>query len=158
MKKYYILLFILSCTCSKYKGSKDSLTYNSIDIIFDGYSEHYETTEDIVISVSNFLKVKELNNLKNVSKRRWFSGSKGTEYIISLVYKDSNSGEKLLLRIIVDINSQPVIEYGVGTIFDGKYKNEELYNYVASVINLEEIKKYEAPLSQEEYDRLIGYP
>ena len=155
MRRYFIFLMALLCSCSKYKGSKDSLKYDNIKIEFYGYSKDYKTKEKLIISITDSTVVKKLNNLKNISQRKWFGDTKGTEYIVRLVYTDSNTGEQLLISISKSKNSQPVIEYGSGTIFDRMYKNDEFFNYVTSIIKLENIKQYEGGLSQEEYEKLI---
>ena len=145
---------VLFCSCSKYKGSQDSLKYDIIKIEFDGYSKDYETKEKITISITDSTEVRNLNNLKNTSQRKWFANVKGTEFIIRLVYTDSKTGEQLLVRILKSIDSTPTIEYGSGTLFDGSYKNQKFFDYVASIINLEDIKQYKGNLSQEEYEKL----
>ena len=155
MRKYLFVLIIVLCSCSKYEGSKDSLSYDSVKIEFVGYSEQYETKEKIVIPVTDSIYVKKLNKLKNFSERKWFGNVKGTDYIIRLIYTDSKTGKQLLVRILKSINSTPSIEYGIGTIFDEIFKNDDLINFVSIVINLEEIERYEGSLSQREYENII---
>lgn len=154
MNKYFIFLMVLFCSCTKYKGNQDSLKYDIIKIEFDGYSKDYETKEKIAISITDSTEVRNLNNLKNTSQRKWFANVKGTEFIIRLVYTDSRTGEQLLVCILKSIDSTPTIEYGSGTLFDGSYKSDKFFNYVASIINLEDIKQYNGNLSQEEYEKL----
>lgn len=144
---------VLFCSCSKYKGSEQSLKYDIIKIEFDGYSKDYETKEKITILITDSTEVRNLNNLKNTSQRKWFTNVKGTEFIIRLVYTDSGTGEQLLVRILKSIDSPPTIEYGSGTLFDGSYKNQKLFDYVTSLIKLDEIKQYKGNLSQEEYEK-----
>lgn len=129
MKGYLIFLLIFFCSCSQYKGSKDSLNYDSIKIEFDGYSEKYETKEKIIIPVIDSNYVNKLNKIKKFSERKWFANVKGTDYIIRIIYSDSKTGNQLLVRILKSINSKPSIEYGPGTIFDGTFRNDELTNY-----------------------------
>lgn len=141
MNRYLIFLLVLFFSCSKYKGGQDSLIYDVIKIEFDGYSKDYETKEKITISVTDSSEVRNLNNLKNISQRKWFTNVKGTEFIIRLVYTDSKTGEQLLVRILKSRDSTPSIEYGSGTPFDGSYENDKFFNYVASIINLKAIKQ-----------------
>lgn len=154
MKKYFIFFWVLLASCSKYKGEKDSIAYDAVEIAFDGYGD-YAIEGKLKIVVTNPEKIKELNLLKNQSQRKWFANVKGTEYVIRLIYTNSQTNEKLLLRILKSTNTSPTIEYGPGTLFDGKYKNIELVSYVADIIKLEEIKQYKGSLSQEDYEKLI---
>ncbi|MFT4537265.1 MAG: hypothetical protein ACI9P5_004646 [Saprospiraceae bacterium] len=154
MKKYFVFLIILLCSCSKYKGNKDSLAYDNVEIIFDGYGE-YEIEGKLTVPITDSTVVEKLNDLKNKSQPKWFANIKGTEYVIRLIYTDSNTGDQLLIRILKSTNSTATIEYGAGTIFDGKYKNDKLVSYVSSIIKLEDIKQYEGGLSQKEYDKFI---
>ena len=155
MKRYLIVLtIIIFSSCSEYKGEKDSIAYDNVEITFDGYGD-YEIDGKLKISITNILKIKELNRLKNLSQRKWFANVKGTEFLIRLVYTDSNTGEQLLVSILKSIDSTPTMEYGSGTLFDGKYKNQKFFDYVASIINLEDIKQYEGSLSQEDYVNFI---
>ena len=154
MKRYFILLFVLLCSCSKYKGEKDSIAYDTVEITFDGYGD-YEIEGKLKMVVANSEKIKELNRLKNQSQRKWFANVKGTEYVVRLVYTDVQTNERLLLRILKSTDATPTIEYGPGTLFDGKYKNDELVNYVAAIINLKDIKQYKGRLRQEDYEEFI---
>lgn len=154
MKKYFVFLtLMIFSSCSEYKGEKDSIAYDSMEITFDGY-EDYEIDGKLKISITNPSEVKELNRLKNQSQRKWFANLKSTEFFIRLVYTNSNNGEQLLMSISKSTNSSPTIEYGVGTLFDGKYKNNELVSYIGSLIKLDAIKQHKGSLSQEEYDTL----
>jgi len=134
MKKYFILLIIILFTsCSEYKGEKDNIDYDSVEITFIGYN--YEIDDKLKISITNSSEVEKLNHLKNQSKLKWLGlPDKGTEFFIRLVYLNSNTKEKLLISISKSTDSNPTIEYGSGTLFNGKYKNEELTNYVVSLI------------------------
>ena len=154
VKIFLMLLVILFSSCSKYKGEKNSIAYDTVEITFDGYGD-YEIDGKLKISITSPLEVKKLNHLKNQSKRKWFANLKSTEFFMRLIYTDSNTGAQLLLSISKSTDSSPTIEYGSGTIFDGKYKNDELVSYVAAIINLEAIKQYEGSLSQEEYENFI---
>lgn len=155
MKGYIIFLMVLLLSsCSKYKGEKDSIAYDIVEITFDGYGE-YEIEGNLKMVVTNPEKIKELNRLKNHSQRKWFANVKGTEYVVRLVYTDVQTNDKLLLRILKSTDASPTIEYGPGTIFDGKYENNELVSYVAAIFNFEAIKQYEGSLSQEEYEKFI---
>ena len=138
-------------SCSEYKGEKDSVTYDSVLIIFDGYGD-YEIDGKLKILVTSPSEVNNLNALKNQSKINWFPGSKSNEFNIRLIYSDSNTGDKLLVSISKSKYYDPKIEYGTGTIFDIKYRNDDLVDYVSSLINLDAIIKYKGSLSQEEYD------
>ncbi|GAA3626430.1 hypothetical protein GCM10022397_10230 [Flavivirga jejuensis] len=138
-------------SCSEYKGDKDSITYDSVQITFDGYGD-YEIDGKLKISITSPLEVKKLNHLKNQSKRKWFANLKSTEFFMRLIYTNSNTGVQLLMSISKSTDSSPTIEYGSGTIFDGKYQNDELVNYISSLIKLDAIKRYKGSLSQEEYD------
>jgi len=152
MKRYLIFLTVIVFTsCSEYKGDRDSISYDSVEITFDGYGD-YEIDGKLKIPITNPLEVKELNYLKNKSKRKFFGNVKGTEYVIRLVYSDIKTNQKLLLRILKSTDSSPTIEYGSGTMFDGNYKNDELVNYISSLIKLDAIKKHKGNLNQEEYD------
>lgn len=130
-----------------------NLKYDVIKIEFHGYSKDYTTKEKITISVTDSTKVRNLNNLKNTLQRKWFANVKGTEFIIRLVYTNSKTGEQLLVSILKSMDSTPTIEYGFGGLFDGVYKNDKFFDYVASIINLKEIKKFKGNLSQEEYGK-----
>lgn len=152
MKRYFIFLTILLCSCSQYEGNRNSCKYDIVKIEFDGYSKDYETKEKITLLVTDSNKIRKLNDLKNGSRRKWFANVKGTDFIIRLIYTDSETGEQLLVRILKSIGSTPTIEYGSGNIFDGAYKNEEFFSYIACLIKLEEIKQYEGNLNQEEYE------
>ncbi len=155
MRKYLVsLTTIILFSCSEYKGEKDSITYDSVQIIFDGYGD-YETDGKLKILITNPLEVKKLNYLKNQSKIKWFPNLKSTEYSMRLIYTDSNTGAQLLMSITKSTGWIPTIEYGPGTIFDRKFKNNELVSYVSSLIKLDAIKRYKGSLNQVEYDRLI---
>ena len=143
------------CFCSNYEGSKDSITYDSIKIYYYGASKDYSTKEEIIISVTDSADIKNLNTIKNTSELILFGGRKGNDYKIDLVYTDSDTGDKLLIRILKNIGLKPTIVYGAGTLFDGSYRNDKLVEYVASVIKLDAIKKYEGSLTQKEYDEFI---
>lgn len=152
MRKYIVFLTtIILFSCSEYKGEKDSITYDSVQITFDGYGD-YEIDGKLKISITSPLEVKKLNHLKNQSKRKWFANLKSTEFFMRLIYTDSNTGAQLLMSISKSTDSSPTIEYGSGTIFDGKYKNNDLVNYISSLIKLDAIKRYKGSLSQEEYN------
>jgi hypothetical protein len=156
MKRYLIVLtIIIFYSCSEYKGEKDRTAYDSVEITFDGYGD-YEIDGKLKISITNPLDVKELNRLKNQSQRKWFANLKSTEFFMRLVYTNSNTGEQLLISISKSTNSSPTIEYGSGTLFDGKYKNSELVSYISSLIKSDVIKKHKGSLSQEEYSNIIN--
>lgn len=146
---------ILVCSCSKYKGDKNSLNYDAVIIEFDGYSERYETDEMITIPVVNANYISRMNELKNLSERKWFGNVKGTDYIIRIIYTNSKTGDELLVRILKSIDSTPSIEYGSGTIFDGTFKNDKLVDLVSRIINLEGIESYNGSLNQNEYESSI---
>lgn len=152
MRKYLVFLTVtILFSCSEYKGEKDSITYDSVEITFDGYGD-YEIDGKLKILINNPSEVKELNYLKNKSKSKFFGNVKGTEYVMRLVYSDTRTNQKLLLRILKSTDSEPTIEYGTGTLFDGKYENNELVSYVSSLIKLDAIKRYKGSLNQVEYD------
>lgn len=153
MKKYFIFTMILLSSCSKYKGDRNSLNYNSVEIEFDGYGE-YDIERSLIIPITDSTVVNQLNDLKNTSKSKYFASIKGTEYVIILIYTDSSTGDQLLIKILKSVDSTPTIIYGRGLIFEGTYKNIELVNYIASIIKLKAIKKYKGSLSQEEYEKL----
>lgn len=146
---------ILACSCSKYKGDKDSLNYDTVIIQFDGYSERYETDEMITIPVVNANDISRMNELKNLSERKWFGNVKGTDYIIRIIYTNTETGDELLVRILKSIDSTPSIEYGSGTIFDSAFKNDKLVDLVSRIINLEGIERYNGSLNQNEYESNI---
>lgn len=146
---------ILACSCSKYKGDKDSLNYDTVIIQFDGYSERYETDEMITIPVVNANDIRRMNELKNLSERKWFGNVKGTDYIIRIIYTNTETGDELLVRILKSIDSTPSIEYGSGTIFDSAFKNDKLVDLVSRIINLEGIERYNGSLNQNEYESNI---
>jgi hypothetical protein len=75
--------------------------------------------------------------------------------MIRIIYSDSKTGDQLLVRILKSINSEPSIEFGTGTAFDGTFKNDELINFVSTLINLKGIKKYDGILGQNEYESTI---
>jgi len=151
MRKYLVFLtVVIFFSCTEYKGEKDSLSYDEIEIIFDGYGD-YDTEGKLTIPITDSTEINTLNRLKNISKPHFFS-NKGRDYIIRLYFSDSKTGNKLLMTITKS-NDWPInIEYGSGTIFDGNYKNDELVNYISSLIKLDAIKRYKGSLSQEEYD------
>ncbi len=155
MKRYLIFLLIIICSCSNYEGDKDSTDYDSIVISFRGYSKEYSTKEAIYISVTDSFIIDKLNTIKNSSESILFGGRKGNEYTVDLVYTNSDTGDKLLIRIFKNIELKPTIVYGAGTLFDGSYRNDELVEYVTSIIKLDAIKKYEGSLTQKEYDEFI---
>lgn len=146
---------ILACSCSKYKGDKDSLNYDTVIIQFDGYSERYEIDEMITIPVVNANDIRRMNELKNLSERKWFGNVKGTDYIIRIIYTNTETGDELLVRILKSIDSTPSIEYGSGTIFDSAFKNDKLVDLVSRIINLEGIERYNGSLNQNEYESNI---
>ena len=154
MKNYFIYLLLI-CSCTAYEGSKESTTYNKIDIYFYGRSEIYYTEEAIKITVTDSTNVYRLNELKNLSKPILFGGRKGNEYTINLVFTDSDTGDELLIRILKNIGLKPTIIYGNGTIFDGSYRNDELVKYIASIIKLDAIKEYEGSLTRKGYKEFI---
>jgi len=154
MFKFLVFLIVFLCSCSKYEGDRESIAYDTVTVIFDGYGE-YETEGQIVISITDSVQVKKLNKLKNLSQTKWLANVKGTEYLLRLVFKDSKTEEQLLISISKSINSVPVIEYGTGTIFDRKYKNDKLVDYIGLIIKLSDIKQHGGSLSQEEYDQFI---
>ncbi|MBO6524841.1 MAG: hypothetical protein JJ971_13500 [Balneolaceae bacterium] len=131
------------------------MNYDKVEIYFSGYSLEYLTSEEIVISNVDSNKVEKLNELKTFRNPIWFGNKKGTDYTIDLVYINSYSGEKLLVRILKSVNSEPTIIYGTGTIFDSSYRNDSLVEYVNSIIGLETIEQYNGSLNQEEYDNLF---
>lgn len=141
MNKYIVFIitfFLLSC--SDYKGEKGNIHYDSVEITFTGYD--HEIEGELKISITDSLKVEKLNYLKNKSKLDWFSiPDKGTEYVIRLVYLNADTGEKLLVSISKSIDWSPTIEYGSGTLFEGKYQNEELAEYVISLIEQRHINQ-----------------
>ena len=152
MRKYLVFLTVtIFLSCNEYKGEKDSITYDSVYIIFAGYGD-YETDSKLKILVTSPSEVNNLNALKNQSKINWFPASKSNEFHIRLIYSDSNTGDKLLVNIQKSKYYDPKIEYGTGTIFDIKYRNDNLVDYVSSLIKLDAIKKHKGSLSQEEYD------
>ena len=155
MKRYLIFIIIVFCSCSKYEGSKNNLNYDDIKVEFQGYSESYETNEKIIIPVTDANHIKALNKLKKSSKRKLFTNVKGTEYVIRIIYSDSKTGDQLLVRILKSINSEPSIEFGTGTIFDGTFKNNKLIDFVSSLIKLNDIKKYNGILGQKEYEEIV---
>ncbi|TKG88259.1 hypothetical protein EYV94_27375 [Puteibacter caeruleilacunae] len=154
MVKWIIILVAFLCSCSEYKGSKDSDAYDCVEVVFDGYGE-YDIEGELSISFIDSTVVKKLNELKNVSKGKWVIDNKATEYFIRLYYEDTETGEKLVISISKSKGSTPTIEYGLGTLFDAQYKNEKLVDYVGSLIKLEEIKQYKGSLTQEVYDKRI---
>ena len=155
MKRYLIFIIIVFCSCSKYEGSKNNLNYDDIKVEIQGYSESYETNEKIIIPVTDANHIKALNKLKKSSKRKLFTNVKGTEYVIRIIYSDSKTGDQLLVRILKSINSEPSIEFGTGTIFDGTFKNNKLIDFVSSLIKLNDIKKYNGILGQKEYEEIV---
>lgn len=157
MKRYLICFcfIMIFCSCSKYEESKKKMSYNNIKIEFDGYSKRFETNEKILISVNDSNNIKKLNKLKITSERKWFANVKGTDYIIKIIYTDSKTDEQLLVRILKSINSDPSIEFGTGTVFDGTFKNDKLIDFVSSLIKLNDIKKYNGILGQKEYERIV---
>jgi len=111
MKRFFIFLIVLIfSSCSKYKGEKDSIAYDTIEITFDGYGD-YEVEGKLKILVTNPTKIKELNRLKNQSQRQWFANVKGPEYVVRLIYTDSQTNYKLIVRILKSTNATPTIEY-----------------------------------------------
>ena len=60
-----------------------------------------------------------------------------------------------MIRILKDLELRPAIIYGAGTIFDSSYRNKKLVDYVASIIKLDAIRKYEGSLTQREYEEHI---
>ncbi len=154
MNKYLSLfVLIILFSCSEYKGDKNSLDYDIVKITFKGYKD-YKTNGKLKLQVTDSSVVKKLNNLKNDSKIKWFSNLKATEYYLRLVYINSKTGERLLITISKD-DFSPTIQYGPGTIFDGKYKNNKFVNYVTKLIKLDSIKKYKGRLSQKEYRKFF---
>tara|TARA_B110001450_G_C17532385_1_gene445167 strand:+ start:321 stop:824 length:504 start_codon:yes stop_codon:yes gene_type:complete len=153
MKRYlFFLIVIVFSSCSEYKGDKDSFDYDSVEITFDGYG-NYEIDGKLKISITKPLEVKQLNLLKNQSQRKWFANLKSTEFFMTLVYKNSNTTEQLLISISKSTDSSPTIEYGSGTLFDGKYKNNEFVSYISSLMKLDSIKNHKGSLSQEDYNK-----
>lgn len=149
-----VIFFFTIYSCSEFKGDKESLNYDRIEIKFIGYSEAYETAERLNLLISDLEIVKKLNSLKNNSKPAWF-GSKGSDYIINLIFYNSKNNEKLLVRILKGKYSEPIIEYGTGTMFDNSYKNEEFVEYVSNLIKLEKIKHNNGTLTQQQYDEML---
>ena len=96
-----------------------------------------------------------INELKNKSKLTFFANTKGSEYVIDVIFTDNISGDQLLIRIFKSFEFSPTIVYGTGTLFDRSYRNEEFAEYVGSIVNLDAIKQYEGKLSQEYYDEFI---
>ena len=149
---FFVAILIFSC--SEYKGDKNNLDYDIVIITFDG-NTGYNTNGILKLHVTDSNTVKKLNNLKNNSRIKWFSDPHGTEYSIRLVYENSKTREKLLVRILKNPGFSPTIEYGAGTIFDRRYKNNELVSYVTKLIKLDSIKKYKGQLSQKEYEKFF---
>ncbi|PKG42523.1 hypothetical protein [Psychroflexus sp. MES1-P1E] len=142
MKRYlFFLIVIVFSSCSEYKGDKNSVDYDSVEITFDGYGD-YEIDGKLKISITNPLEVEQLNLLKNQSQRKWFANLKSTEFFMRLVYKNSNTGEQLLMSISKSTDFSPTIEYGSGTLFDGKYKNNEFVSYISNLTKLDSIKNH----------------
>lgn len=141
MNKYivFIITFFLS-SCSDYKGEKGKINYDSVEITFMGYN--HEIEGELKISITDSLEVKKLNHLKNQSKLKWLGlPDKGTEFFIRLVYLNSSTKENLLISISKSTDSNPTIEYGSGTLFEGKYQNEELAEYVIFLIEQNHINQ-----------------
>jgi len=152
MKTYSLLLFtFFMWACSPYDGAEESLDYDRIEITFQGYGT-YQTEGDLKIVVTDSTDVQKLNVLKNNSEGVLFGSVKGTEFVIELVYVDSESSRKLLLKILKSGRVEPTVMNGPGNWFDGIYENHELVSYVSALIKLEEIQRYNGALSQEEYD------
>ncbi len=151
MSKYFIFIAILFCSCSKYKGDKDSLTYDSIKIIFDGYGK-CDVDGHLKIEITDPEQVKKLNLLKNKYQTNWLPAYKPAEFSMWLVFTDSNTGEQLGISITKGGFNTATVEYGTGTIFDGKYKNQEFVDYLSSIIQLEKIREFKGALTQEVYD------
>lgn len=142
------------CSCSKYKGDKNILDYDRIGIIFDG-SGDYDTEGEINITITDSAIVRNLNQLKNKSSSNLFAALKATEYSIRLYFEDSETGEILLISISKSKDRIATIEYGTGTIFDGKYQNPELIQYLSQILKLDDLKNHKGKLTQAEYNNLI---
>lgn len=135
MKRCLLLLIIvlLFASCSDFEGEKDDIDYDNVEITFVSYNDEIDGQSKVIITDS--LAVKRLNFLKNQSTIKWLGlPDKGTEFQIKLVYSNSSTGDKLLINIAKSTDSKPTIEYGSGTLFDNKYKNDELTNYILSLL------------------------
>jgi hypothetical protein len=155
VKIYFFLFIVIFCSCTKYTGDKENTKYDRIEIYFDGNSKDFSISQDIRISVLDSVDIENLNELKNKSKLTFFANTKGSEYVIDVIFTDNISGDQLLIRIFKSFEFSPTIVYGTGTLFDRSYRNEEFAEYVGSIVNLDAIKQYEGKLSQEYYDEFI---
>ncbi len=155
MKKILLwLILLILCSCSDYKGDKDSLEYDKVRIVFDGYGD-FETESKFTIEITDPVVIDNLNQLKTNSKINLFAELKATEYSIRLYFENSDTDEKLLMNISKSKGRTATIEYGAGTIFDGKYQNPELIQYLSQILKLDEIKAHKGKLTQAGYDNLI---
>ena len=158
MDKYLIVLIVIMSvlfSCSKYKGEKNSMDYDIVNVVFDGYDE-YDVEGKLKIEIKDPDKVKKLNQLKNQSKIQWLAfHQKPTKYSMRLVFIDTLKNEKLLMTINYSGNWYPQIRFGNGTMFNAIRKNRKFIEYLGSIIHLEEIRKYKGALTQKEYDKLI---
>lgn len=155
MNKWILFLIIFLSSCSEYQGDKSSNNYDSVEIEFVGNSDEFYAKERLVLEITDSSIVSELNNLKNNSKSIWFGGFKATDYIISLIFKDTETNQKLLIRILKSTDWEPFLEYGPGTMFDTPFKNEQFVDYVTELIKLNKIKNNKGELTQEQYNKFF---
>jgi len=122
--------------------------------VFNGNGD-FETEGNITIEIADSIVMGNLNNLKIKSNSNLFAALKATEYSMLLYFENSNTGERLLISISKSKGRTATVEYGAGTIFDGKYQNPELIHYLSQLLKLDEIKAYKGKLTQSEYNNSI---
>lgn len=150
MKRYMILvlvLFVYSCS-NKHKGDMNSLSYDSVQIVFTGGKKDFYKKGTLSLIFTEKKIVNKLNHLKNNSIRDYFTAHRPVMFEIDLFFIDSNTRKELQLTIVANTNGETIIQQGYYT----QYTNQELYNYVSSLLKLDVIKKHKGSLSQEEYD------
>ena len=143
-------------SCSEYIGEiNEDTSFEKVTITFTGGKNEFHNKGVFSIIITDNEKVKRLSQLKNKSKKDYFTAHRPVLYEIDVLFTESRNTDDFLLRLIsTPPNNQHLVQVG----YYSQYLNENLFNYVASLIKLEEIKKYEGRLSQEEYDRFIRYP
>jgi hypothetical protein len=135
-------LSVLFLSCSDNEGNRSGLLYDSVEISFKGKGE-FKIARSLQIVVTDSCVVNHLNKSKNNVSIQWFMPSlKGQEYITYVVFSDTSSGKQLFCRITKDLLLPATVEFGSGTWFDLKYRNDDFVDYVNGLIRLDSIQEY----------------
>lgn len=148
--KYLLILGVVSCSGYSGKISQDT-SYERIKITFTGLKDEFHNKGTFSVTITDKDKVERLNRLKNKCKKDYFTAHRPVIYEIDVLFTDSKNADDFVLTLISTPAKNNLVRVG----YYAQYLNDDLFNYVASIIKLEEIRKYKGRLSQEKYETLI---